>query len=45
VSGEGVRPLLFKIADVIRREKQRREDEEQGVVKNAYQVSAEGYNR
>ncbi len=45
VSGEGVRPLLFKIADVIRREKQRREDEESGVVKNAYQVSAEGYNR
>ena len=48
VSGDGVRPLLFKIAEVIKAEKQRREDEEageQGRGKNEYTVDATGYNR
>jgi len=45
VSGDGVRHLLFKIADVIRREKQRHEDEETGKIDHAYSVNAEGYNR
>ena len=48
VSGEGVRPLLFKIADVIKTEKQRREDEQaaaEGRINNAYTVDSTGYNR
>lgn len=45
VSGDGVRPLLFKIADVIKSEKQRREDEETGHIENEYTVDATGYNR
>jgi GTP-binding protein len=46
VSGDGVRPLLFKIADIIKAEKQRRLDEDKEEnLNNAYTVNSEGYNR
>ncbi len=47
VSGEGVRPLLFKLAEIIKDEKQRREEEagnlskEQG--EHEYAIDATGY--
>jgi GTP-binding protein len=36
VSGEGVRPILFKLAEIIREEKSRREEEKQGKLSTEY---------